>query len=233
MITKESFDAQEKAETFDKLFDMYFQQNFGSTTKSDVETFLFSAFIEHCLNHGNQIDDYTLSKQLGITQSRIRSLKERKELKYPRGERFKWQEAFAESIKTAKYDEDNHRVKTIIQDVNVLIEIRHYIEISNWYDEPTLNRKMLQVPLDCFIEICASLDNDIDFDKETEKVIRGLKSKEGVYPQIKNLINDYSKEALLEFLKSSTKEGLRTLLPLLPFGNIGKTAIEFFLKILE
>ena len=111
-------------------------------------------YIEHCIRNNIPYDDYTLSKQLGITQSRIRSLKERKELKYPH-EGFEWKTVFAESIKNAKYDENDHYIKVIIQDINVMSEIRHYIEEKGWYDECSLNKKLLRIPFDCFLEICS------------------------------------------------------------------------------
>lgn len=88
---------------------------------------MFSEYIEHCINNNVHYDDYNLSKELGITQARIRALKERKELKYPHIG-FNWKESFAQEIKNAKYDENDHYIKVIIQDVNVIKEVRHYIE---------------------------------------------------------------------------------------------------------
>lgn len=76
-----TFTADEKAAAFDKISALYFAQNFGSTSKADFETLMFSEYIEQHIKHGLPYDDYTLSKELGLTQSRIRALKERKELK--------------------------------------------------------------------------------------------------------------------------------------------------------
>lgn len=169
-----TFSIEEKCALFDKLEQMYFCQNFGSTSKADLEVFLFSEYIEHCLNAGFPYDDYSLSKILGISQSRIRTLKEKKELKYPR-KGFDWKKAFADSVKNAKYDESDHYVKIIIQDVNVMNEIRHYIEDKGWYDECSLNRKLLRIPLGCFADICIEdgIQPDL-FSAETRKKIEGI-----------------------------------------------------------
>ena len=131
---------------------MYFRKNFGSTSKADLEVLLFSVYIEHCIREKECFDDYTLSKELGITQARVRTLKERKELKYPH-EDFNWQESFAEEIKNAKYDEHDRYIRLIVQDVNVMNEVRHYIEMRGWFDECSLNKKLLKIPLDCFAEV--------------------------------------------------------------------------------
>lgn len=77
------FSVEEKAEAFDSISELYFDRNFGSTSKSDFETLLFSIYIEHLIKNGLPYDDYIMSKTLGITETRVRALKERKQLKYP------------------------------------------------------------------------------------------------------------------------------------------------------
>ena len=42
-----SFSNEEKQACFDKITELYFCQNFGSTSKADFEVFLFSEYIEH------------------------------------------------------------------------------------------------------------------------------------------------------------------------------------------
>lgn len=170
-----SFSNKEKQSCFDKISELYFCKNFGSTSKADLEVLLFSEYIEHCIGAGKPYDDYTLSKQLGITQSRVRTLKERKELKYPH-EGFDWRVSFADSVKNAKYDESDHYVKIIIQDVNVLNEARHFIEEKGWYDECSLNKKLFRLPLDCFVEICVDDKSLADtFSSEAKRNVKNIR----------------------------------------------------------
>ena len=75
-----TFNEEEKIRLFNKIEEHYFRRNFGSMSKTDLETLLFSEYIESCINNNKPYDDYSLSKELGVTQARIRSLKERKEL---------------------------------------------------------------------------------------------------------------------------------------------------------
>ena len=226
-----SFTPEEKIRIFDKIEQHYFARNFGSMTKTDFETLLFSEYIEHRIKNKLPFDDYSLSKELGITQSRIRSLKERKELKYPY-EDFTWQNAFAESVKTAKVDPNDHYVKMIIQDINVMNEIRNFIEINGWYDECSLNRKLLRIPLDCFVEICCHSDvfDDV-FSEDVRKTIRKISRAEDSSVQI--FLKDFSKEGLKSFLTSASKEVIPEVLKLLPFGGIAKTAFDFLIKSIE
>ena len=85
-IYNELFKDEDKVKAFDKIAEKYYFSNFGSTSKTDFETLMFSIYIEQLLKK-NQVDynaysDYTLSKQLGITQSKVSNLKVRKEMLY-------------------------------------------------------------------------------------------------------------------------------------------------------
>lgn len=225
-----NFSNEEKCALFDKLAKMYYCQNFGSTSKSDLETFLFSEYIEHCLNSGEPFDDYSLSKILGIPQSRIRTLKERKELKYPH-DGFDWKLAFAEAVKYAKYDEYDHYVKIIIEDVNVMNEIRHFIESKGWYDECSLNRKLLKIPFGCFTDICIEKDSiHVLFSKETLEKIRKISNPNN---EIQNFITDFSRDGLKNFLMNASKEALLQVLPLFPFGGVAKVAFQFIENVIR
>lgn len=225
------FSKSEKAAIFDKIAKNYFARNFGSMSKADFETLLFSEYIEHCIKNGLPYDDYSLSKELGITQARIRSLKERKELKYPY-EDFKWKNAFAESVKNAKYDANDHYVKMIIQDINVMNEVRNHIEKAGWYDECSLNKKLLRIPLDCFSEIC---DTDETFDDvfsdDVKKAVKKISNSED--SNVKAFLKDFTKEGLKNFLMTASKAAICEVLPLLPFGGVAKIAFERLTKVIK
>lgn len=226
------FTDKEKIGLFDKIEELYFRRNFGSVSKADFETLLFSEFIECCINHNEPFDDYSLSKALGITQTRIRSLKERKELKYPLYESDPdwWKKSFAEAVKNAKYDEKDHCVKFIIQDVNVMNEARHYIEESGWYDECSLNRKLLRIPLDCFTDICID-EKDINelFSEKERKTINKIAQENS---EVASFAEDFSKEGLKSFLMSATKEAISLVLQSLPFGGIANIAFKSLAEII-
>ena len=70
----------------------YFQHNFGETSKTDFETFLFAQYLSHLeRDEKASIDDLTIGKELGLTNTKVRNLKERRDLKYPRPD-FDWKQ---------------------------------------------------------------------------------------------------------------------------------------------
>lgn len=221
----------EKIEIFDKIAQNYFIRNFGSMSKVDFETLLFSEYFEHRIRKQLPVDDYSMSKELGITQTRIRALKEKKELKYP-NDNFTWQTAFAESVNNAKVDPNDHYVKMIIQDINVMNEVRNFIEVNGWYDECSLNKKLLRIPLDCFVEICYNSDTfDNIFSDETKSAVTKIAKAED--SSVQSFLKDFSKEGLKSFLMSASREVILEVLKLLPFGGIAKTAFDFLRNSIE
>jgi len=228
------FSKEEKCAIFDKLYNQYFDKNFGTMSKLDFETLLFSEFIDHRMKNNLAFDDYTLSKTLGITQNRIRSLSERKELKYPNNN-LKWKEVFIKAIPNAKYDDHNKRIKLIIQDINVMIEIRHYLETIGWYDEYQSNKKILQVPIDCFLDICESFESQNNiFTEETKKSIQKIRKEAKIYNSaFEEFLIDFSKDGLKNFAKNAPKEALSLVLKQLPLNGLTKRAIESFLNIID
>lgn len=217
-----SFTKEEQKALYEKIEQNYFRQNFGSMSKADFETLIFSEYIEHRIKNGEPFDDYTLSKELGITQARIRTLKERKELKYPY-EDFSWRESFCVSVRNAKYDETDHYIKMIIEDVNVMNEIRHYIEQKGWYDECSLNKKLLKIPLECFLEICY-MEDEISqiYSKETIDVINGIAEK---YGETVKLEQESSKDKVIKFLKTLGKNAMSEVLTSFPGGNLANAML--------
>ena len=98
------FSKDDKAKAFDEIAKKFYLSNFGSTAKSDIETLMFSIYIERILDENvknpNTYSDYTLSKSLGISQEKINRLKIQKELKYPR-KKFNWKKAFLAGLDNA------------------------------------------------------------------------------------------------------------------------------------
>ena len=83
-IYNELFNTLEsKAKAFDTIAEKYYFSNFGSISRSDFDTLMFSLYIEQILfKHQDDFSaysDYTLSKQLGITQTKVSNLKVKKQ----------------------------------------------------------------------------------------------------------------------------------------------------------
>lgn len=156
-------DEKTKAEAFDKIAERYYYANFGTMSKSDFETLLFSIYLEQILEKHeeniNMYSDYTLSKLLGVPQSRISSLKVRKELLYPY-EKFDWKKSFERISDRAIYE--NGRIKLFIPDRNLYLELKNAIEMSGGFIEVQLTTNLLQVPLSYFLDLLVAISEEKD-----------------------------------------------------------------------
>lgn len=226
------FTDTDKIKAFNKIAERYFRQNFGTLSKTDIDQLMFSILRDNGKDgNGNPIitDDYGLSKLLGISQTRVRSLKQSVQLKFPMDD-YNWKEIFACQIKNARYDDVKKLVKMSIPDVNVLIEVRHLIEMSGWYDEYQLNPKLFQCPLDVFIKLCESLEEEkVQINEETKKKLRELSDKhavDGNKTAIEKLLAGDFKAGIKEFAIEASKEALCEVLNLIPFAGVAKIAIN-------
>lgn len=230
-----SFDDKERISAFSQIESRYFQRNFGTMAKSDFETLLFHIYIEHLLDNNLPFDDYTMSKSLGISQSRVRTLKVRKQLQYPRVG-FDWKKAFAECIKNAVYDDVSKQIKLNIPDVNVLTELRYFMECHGWYDEYQLNPKLFQCRLDFFVKLCVCMDEDaVDLDDEAREAIDKLAKKAddaGEKSVLRGILEDTKNDALKSLMLNGSKSLIKTVLRAIPFGGVAATAVEAIISIL-
>ncbi len=231
----ESFSETEMTNGFKEITAHYYQGNFGSFSKSDLEVLLFTILLNHCINTNRGIDDYTLSKILGITQSRVRTLKQKSQLQYPTD--FSWEDSFVSCLKNAKYDDVKKLVKVSIPEVNVLIELRHFIEVHGWLDEYQLNPKLFQCPLDQFMLLCNELNGGCEsIDAETKKKLRSLEktlTSDQEKNSVKTIIEGDLKKGLHEFIKSGAKTGICALLKLIPCVGPAKIAFDWVIALLE
>lgn len=221
------FEIKEKEELFDKIADLYYNKNFGRTSKSEFELILFDAYMKHKNDRDKkESDDYNVSKELGITQSRVRSLKERRQLVYP-DDKLDWRMEFADCVQYAKCDLDNFRIKMTLPDVNVLREFQYFVENNGWYFETQLNSKLVQLPYDCFVDICFKInESGKEFNDNAKNTISKLKYEAGVG----NFLDNFTKDGLKDFLKSASVNVIEEVLTCIPFGDFAIKAFSGLIK---
>lgn len=205
---EEYFSSEDKIAAFDKIAERYYCANFGTMTKSDFETLLFSIYLEQILNKNeadmSQYSDYTLSKILGITQAKVSSLKVKKELMYPY-KNFKWQKSFERISEKAIYEKG--KIMLLIPDRNLYLEIKNAIEESGGFVEVQLTRNLLQVRLEYFLDLLVAISDE----KDRNKLRKEIKDK------IKNENSD------IEFMeRESIGEAIKKQAPKLIIDLIGE-----------
>lgn len=169
----------DKAAAFDKIARRFYFANFATMSKSDFETLLFSLYLEQILNCSeNNYDaysDYTLSKVLGVPQSRISTLKVRKELQYPYS-KFDWKESFKRISQRAIYEDG--KIRLYIPDRNLYLEIKNAVETSGGYVEMQLSPNLLQIRPEYFVDLVLAISDDDDRKKASEEIKKRVKEKD-------------------------------------------------------
>ena len=171
---EELFSPEEKAKAFDQIAKQYYDANFGTMQKADLEVLMFSLYLERILDQSEEdmasYSDYALSKLLGISQNRIRRLKEKKELKYPY-RNFDWKKSFRRICEHVRYE--NKKIVLFVPDINLLNEIKNAIEEKNGIIEASFNSKLLVVAPEYFIDLVYAVSED----KERREIRKNLKNK--------------------------------------------------------
>ena len=162
---RNDFTDEEKLEAFEDIAVQYFYRNFGSLTKTDFETMLFKIYLRHLKRSHLTTDDYSISRDLGITQSKVRNMKLRIELRDTEPSAVSWEEEFAACVRTAIYDDKKRLVKVMVPEVTVMMELRHFMEVNRWYDEYQLNPKLFQCPIDFFLPLCEKINGMNNLEK--------------------------------------------------------------------
>lgn len=187
-----------KAEAFDKIAENYYLGNFGSMQKSDIDVLMFSIFIEGILDRSESnmdaYSDYTLAKQLGISQSRISTLKVKKQLQYPY-DKFDWRRSFARVCENARYE--GGKIKINVRDKNLYYELKNQLEEHGGYAEATLTSNLLVITPAEFID----LTEEIMSPDERDKLKAEVKKR---YADDKNMCNQLEKMPLKDALREKS-----------------------------
>ena len=223
----EQWTGEEVRRGFETIAGQFFQRNFGRMGKADLDVLMFSLYLEHLWKNDLPDDDYSIAVALGITESRVRNLKIKKELQYPSGKN--WKKAFVKLIPNALYDDKTALVKLSIPDPNVKREIEHFIDEHNWYSEYQLNSKLLQMRADQFVKLALAINEEYSRESgepvESEKVIiqRLEKCKSGDW------IDEDGKRLIERIRKEPPKEWLGDLLKMAakPAIRIGMNAVPW------
>lgn len=220
---------KEKAKCFDKLAELYYFGNFGTAPKAEIDLLMFSFYLDRLGDNGKPIDDYVISKQLGILQTNVRQLKKKKQLKYPRTD-YNWQDVFVEYAKNAALK--NGEIVINVPDPNVQIELEHEIEELGYVYDCSLNSKLIRLSPSVFVELLIRIENG-SFDRNDKKT----KELEKKYYSLLNEKYRSDNGAQSEITKENLKDKLRSMDfgalieafgDLLPGSTLIKPLLSFF-----
>ncbi len=200
-----TFSALEKEAAFDRIASCFFEQNFGTVGKADLELMAFDILMQHLHKAGDPTDDYSISKTLGIPQQRVRNLKIKQQLRF--GHTFDWKKELAATVVNhPHYSEDDKYIILSFNDPNIMIETQHFIEINGGFVDFSFNPKLLRMKTCDFARLMIEIGLSVN-EKETWKQLRKI------YREENGGDAEITKEALPSILK---KGGL----------ELGKMALE-------
>lgn len=173
------FSNDDKIKFFDEISEYFYKANFGTRSKSEIELMMFHFYFEKLVAKNtfkdgtinySECSDYKISRDLGITQQRVKNLKVKNQLVYH--VEFDWKRSFAKLIENARYDKTKRKIMLNIPDPNLFIEIQNYIEDNGAYIEKQLNGKLLQLRAEYFIDLIVALEPE-----ENRKTIKNSLKK--------------------------------------------------------
>ena len=203
------------------------KQNFGTLSKSEFDLLVFHYYLlNKQVNVGGQyVSDYDIGRELGLTIQRVRSLREREALKWRSQE--DWKAKFLECLKHARYDEKSDAVKIPVLDVNVIKEVRNFIEMVGLIDDYQLNPKVFQCNLDALIAMCLDFKSDSD-DNLCGKILDELRDCKD-----RNVARavDEQEQPIRSLIKKAAIIGAQETIASIPY--IGSASKEIVAKFLE
>lgn len=132
-----------------------FTRHFGSFSKSDYEILMFTIFQDSL---EKPLRDYDISIALGITESKVRSLRIKSQLLYPK--KLEWTEELVKSIKHGYYDRIQQQVTVTFEDPSVQSLMKNMIEEKCGVVWQSLNVKQLILPVESFLLLAAFAEKD-------------------------------------------------------------------------
>ena len=102
--------------------------------------------------------DYDISIALGITESKVRNLRVKSQLMYPR--KLEWTEELTKSIEHGYYDKTTGQITVTFEDPSIQNLMKNKIEESFGTVGQTLIVKQLVLPVESFLLLAAFAEQD-------------------------------------------------------------------------
>lgn len=186
-----------KAKAFDEIAQMFYNRNFGSATKSEFELLMFSILMDGMIHKYvdsitgildyKACSDHKIGEVLGITQEKVRSLKVKKQARYPM--EFDWKNSLRSIQNRIRYDNEKKKIMIPITDPNLYNEIRNFIEENGGYIEIQRGQNCLQMRPEYLFILLYQGDNENEKKKVREEFAKKLRMKNEA-ENIDNILTD-------------------------------------------
>ena len=134
-----------------------FSNHFRSYSKQDYEILMFTVFLDSIKDY---VRDYDISIALGIPESKVRNLRLKSQLLYPK--ELSLADELTKSLSHGYYDSSTQMITVTIEDPSVQALIKYNIEKDFGTVGRSLNSKQLILPIESFLLLAAHTENDPD-----------------------------------------------------------------------
>lgn len=194
-----------------------FTNRFGSFNKSDYEVLMFTVYLDSL---SKPIHDFEISRDLGITEQKVRNLRVKSQLMYPR--EINWIEQLSEALKNGSYDDG--MITITLEDPSVRNRIRFELESKSKTVNISLNSKQLILPVESFLILAACAE------KNPDKVIHALNEKFKKNYDIKDSIQ---KNKIGKKILNNVNDFGNFLQNLVAIYNVAKPIIEALIELMK
>ncbi len=210
-----------KEKAFDELAELFFDGNFSSTSKSEIELIMFHYYMDALITKYkkesgvldySKCSDYEIAKQLGVTRERVRTLKVKAQARYP--VKYDWKESLVSLKENVRYDERKGKIIIPVPDPNLYNEIRNFIEENGGYVEVQRSENYIQIRPEYYIILIHDSSDKTEREKIYKETMKQLNKKNPSTP-----ISIESKMDMVNHILGIAENGLGILASLIGITN--------------
>lgn len=224
----------DKAKAFDKIAELFYNRNYGTAGKADIELLMFSfyldATIEKYKNKEGVLDyvkasDYEMAKQLGIKPNQVRNLKVKKQARYP--VEYDWKKSLKSIEKYIRYD--GKKIIIPISDPNLMIEIKNFIAENGGYIEFESGTDQIRIRIEYYLTL---MYENLE-ETEKKKFLKGLKKEFGDKNKYEGDLEQMDRKEMANYILSIASEGLGAVNGILDLINPENTLAGILRTVLK
>ena len=224
-------------EFLEEMSTMFYERNFGTKTKSDIELLAFKYYFEAAKDYAtkdgelneNLISDYKIGCDLGISPAKVRNLKLKVELQLS-NDGYDWQSELLKVLskpQNLEKSKDNEYIQITVRSQKLFYAVEDWIEDNGETLDITLNRKQLKVPKKSFYKLLKEI-----------KLVEGAEGEILEKLEKKFKIQDYKNSFIDGALKvleagSNVTDIIECVLGPTYINSIGIAAFKNILKLLQ
>lgn len=186
----------------EEIIQAYLERGFGSMNKNDFEVWIFNEWRKL---QDKDLSDYQVSKALKISETKVKRLKYKADLKYSFDEE-QLLNKFFKLAEKANYKKDGDKLLFVINDKLLRQYINNILEESGRFMDSSFNSNIVSIYVDDFSFLLEKF-NRIDKDKILERAKEKAETNHD-FPQtipgiLKEMFLNLSKEKLGEITTNS------------------------------